>query len=123
MLEATLSAIEADLKDLYRKQFSLIQDRMVLIGNQISALELRANTNVRDIQMTETNLNTVEDNSKEIRDLMLQARTAIMANIKALILANGINVAGWTFSEDQTNNLRFTDLARNIYLRLFLGYV
>ena len=71
MLEATLSAIEADLKDLYRKQFSLIQDRMVLIGNQISALELRANTNVRDIQMTETNLNTVEDNSKEIRDLML----------------------------------------------------
>jgi hypothetical protein len=100
MLEATLSAIEADLKDLYRKQFSLIQDRMVLIGNQISALELRANTNVRDIQMTETNLNTVEDNSKEIRDLMLQARTAIMANIKALILANGINVAGWTFSED-----------------------
>ena len=100
MLEATLSAIEADLKDLYRKQFSLIQDRMVLIGNQISTLELRANTNVRDIQMTETNLNTVEDNSKEIRDLMLQARTAIMANIKALILANGINVAGWTFSED-----------------------
>ena len=74
MLEATLSAIEADLKDLYRKQFSLIQDRMVLIGNQISALELRENTNVRDIQMTETNLNTVEDNSKEIRDLMLQAK-------------------------------------------------
>ena len=40
-----------------------------------------------------------------------------MANIKALILANGINVAGWTFSEDSTNNLRFTDLARNGYYR------
>ena len=44
---------------------------MILIGNQISALELRADANVRDIALTETNLNTLEDNSKEIRDLMV----------------------------------------------------
>ena len=120
-LENLLQAIENDLDDLFRAQFNIIDDRIIDIEKQLIELELRADQADRNILITESQANRLEDDVINGTDQIGRIEKLVFDNIFILIRDFGINIGTWGLKEDTNNNFRFIDQRGGSYRMLRTG--